>query len=102
MHTNEWSISVILRPFDSMNVPFRAFARKISFQKYTPMLEYKPSEEDGGSYSLSPDIKYVFAVVVVSSRVSNLCGRTSQDMSCEIRSFLIPGTLRSSKTLQWL
>ena len=42
---------------------------------------------------MSPDIKYVFAVVVVSSRVSNLCGRTSQDMSCEIRSFLIPGTL---------
>ena len=101
MYTNEWSINVILRPFDSLNVPFRAFARKISFQNYTPMLENKPSGGDEGSYSLSPDIKYVFAVVVVvvSSRVSNLCGRTSQDLSCEIRSFLIPGTLRSSKTL---
>ena len=83
-----------------MNVPFRAFARKISFQKYTPMLEYKLSGGDGGSYSLSPDIKYVFVVVVVvSSRVSNLCGRTSQDMSYEIRSFLTPGTLKSSKTM---
>lgn len=63
------------------------------------MLEYKPSGGDGGSYSLSPDIKYVFVVVVVSSRVSNLCGRTSQDMSYEIRSFLTPGTLKSSKTM---
>ena len=63
------------------------------------MLEYKPSGGDGGSYSLSPDIKYVFVVVVVSSRVSNLCGRTSQDMSCEIRSFLIPGTLRTVPTI---